>query len=71
MVMSESTFLTLGHIWVHDLILARICVDVQGQSHLGSIGQLNLVVCILECCPHGMNAGELAPPFISYSTWEM
>lgn len=49
------------HIWVHSLILDRVCLYVQGQCHLGSMEELNLVVCMLESCPHALNARELAP----------
>lgn len=60
-MISESMLLPWIHIWVHSLILDRVCVYVQGQGHLGSMEELNLGICMLESCPHAVNAGELAP----------
>lgn len=48
---SESMLLTLGHIWVHGLILHTVYVDVQDLCHMGNMEEVNLVVCVLESCP--------------------
>lgn len=70
MVTSESMLLTLSHIWVHGLILDRVYVDVQDLCHVGSMEELNLIVCVLESWPNpspavALRRCDLTPPL----TW--